>query len=72
MPFKFWDEAFITTTYLINRIPSKIIHGQTPFELRLTKNQITTCLGTLDVLVGQTLDHTTTESFSFVPSNMSS
>ena len=29
---KFWDEAFITTTYLINRLPSKVIHGQTPLE----------------------------------------
>jgi histone deacetylase 1/2 len=32
MPLKFWDEAFITATYLINRLPSKIINGQTPLE----------------------------------------
>jgi hypothetical protein len=32
MPLKFWDEAFITTTYLINRIPCKVIHHQTPLE----------------------------------------
>ena len=32
MPLKFWDEAFITATYLINRLPSKIINNQTPFE----------------------------------------
>jgi IS30 family transposase len=32
MPLKFWDEAFLTTTYLINHMPSKVIHYQTPFE----------------------------------------
>ena len=32
MPLKFWDEAFITATYLINRLPSKVIHGQTPLH----------------------------------------
>jgi hypothetical protein len=32
MPLKFWDEAFLTATYLINRMPSKVIHDQTPFE----------------------------------------
>ena len=32
MPLKFWDEAFLTATYLINRLPSKVINFQTPFE----------------------------------------
>jgi hypothetical protein len=32
MPLKFWDEAFITATYLINRLPSKVIDNQTPLE----------------------------------------
>jgi transposase InsO family protein len=32
MPIKFWDEAFLTATYLINRIPSKTIHDSTPLE----------------------------------------
>jgi histone deacetylase 1/2 len=32
MPLKFWDEAFITATYLINRLPSKVINHQTPLE----------------------------------------
>jgi hypothetical protein len=32
MPLKFWDEAFLTATYLINRIPSKTIHDSTPLE----------------------------------------
>lgn len=33
MPLKFWDEAFITAVYLINRLPSKVIDGKTPLEL---------------------------------------
>jgi hypothetical protein len=32
MPLKFWDEAFLTATYLINRIPSKVIDDDTPME----------------------------------------
>lgn len=32
MPLKFWDEAFITATYLINRLPSKVINNDTPLE----------------------------------------
>jgi histone deacetylase 1/2 len=32
MPLKFWDEAFSAATFLINRIPSKVINFGTPFE----------------------------------------
>jgi hypothetical protein len=32
VPLKFWDEAFLTTVFLINRLPSKVINDQTPFE----------------------------------------
>ena len=32
MPLKYWDEAFITATYLINRLPSKVIANTTPLE----------------------------------------
>jgi len=30
MPLKFWDEAFLAATYLINRTPSKVIDFTTP------------------------------------------
>jgi histone deacetylase 1/2 len=32
MPLKFWDEAFLAATYLINRTPSKVIDYSTPLE----------------------------------------
>jgi histone deacetylase 1/2 len=32
MPMKFWDEAFSTATYLINRLPTRVIDNATPLE----------------------------------------
>lgn len=32
MPTKFWDEAFLTTCFLINRIPSPVIKHNTPIQ----------------------------------------
>ncbi len=32
MPLKFWDEAFQAATYLINRVPSRVIHNISPLE----------------------------------------
>jgi hypothetical protein len=32
MPLKFWDEAFLAATYLINRVPSKTIQYQAPLQ----------------------------------------
>jgi hypothetical protein len=32
MPLKFWDEAFIAATYLINRLPTKVLDFATPLE----------------------------------------
>ena len=32
MPLKYWDEAFIAATYLINHLPSKVIGNTTPLE----------------------------------------
>jgi histone deacetylase 1/2 len=33
MPLKYWDQTFLTTTFLINRVPSKVIDNATPLEL---------------------------------------
>jgi histone deacetylase 1/2 len=35
MPLKFWDEAFLTATYLINLVPSKVINNTSPVECLL-------------------------------------
>lgn len=32
MPLKFWDEAFYSATYLINRTPTKVLDYATPLE----------------------------------------
>jgi hypothetical protein len=32
MPLKFWDEAYLTAVFLINRTPSKVIKFQTPMQ----------------------------------------
>jgi hypothetical protein len=31
MPLKFWDEAFLTAVFLINRLPSWVVNNDTPF-----------------------------------------
>ena len=35
MPLKFWDQAFLTATYLINILPTKVLENKTPVELLL-------------------------------------
>ena len=37
MPLKFWDEAFLTATHLINMLPSPVIQNATPMERLLTE-----------------------------------
>lgn len=33
LPTKFWGECVLTTTHIINRIPSKAINNKTPYEI---------------------------------------
>lgn len=32
MPLRFWNEAFLTATYLINRLPTRVIDNYSPLE----------------------------------------
>jgi histone deacetylase 1/2 len=32
MPLKFWDDAFITATFLINMLPTKVLNFEIPTE----------------------------------------
>jgi hypothetical protein len=52
MPLKYWDEAFRDATFLINRIPSKVInhtsHLERPFKIKPNYSS----LRNLGVLVG--------------------
>jgi len=38
VPFKFWDDAFDTACYLINRLPSAVTSVSSPFELLFNKS----------------------------------
>nr|KAJ0213966.1 hypothetical protein LSAT_V11C400213910 [Lactuca sativa] len=33
VPIKFWGECVLTTMYIINRLPSKVIKNKTPYEV---------------------------------------
>jgi hypothetical protein len=35
MPLKYWDETFLAATYLINRLPTKVLDFSTPLLERL-------------------------------------
>lgn len=72
VPLKFWDEAFSTTVFLINRLPSKVIDDGTPFERLLGKQPDYTFLRTFGyALFGLILGLTIQGNFSFAPSNVS-
>lgn len=36
-PIQFWGECILTTTYLINHLPSRAVNNKTPFEIVLGK-----------------------------------
>jgi histone deacetylase 1/2 len=46
MPLKIWDEAFLTAVFLINRLPTRVIHNDTPLHRLYEKDPDYTFLQT--------------------------
>lgn len=40
MPFKYWDEAFRASVYLINRLPTPLLAHKTPLEVLFQKQPV--------------------------------
>jgi hypothetical protein len=69
MLLKFWDEAFASAVYLINKTPSKMIQFVMPLERLFTPNQITLPCISLAAHASQVSGHTILKNLSFIPSN---
>ena len=72
MPLKFWDEAFLTATYLINLLPSKVIKLETPITRLLGVTPNYTSLHVFGCACCPTLDPTTHANSLFAQKNVSS
>jgi histone deacetylase 1/2 len=53
MPLKFWDEAFLAATYLINRTSTKLLQYSTPLSVYSMRNLIIPLSVFLAVLAGR-------------------
>jgi histone deacetylase 1/2 len=72
MPLKFWDEAFLTTIFLINCLPSKVIHNISPLEHLLGKKPDYSFLWTFGCACWPNLRPYNTKNFNFVQNDVSS
>jgi hypothetical protein len=65
MPLKYWDQTFLTTTFLINRVPSKVIDNATPLELVFNQSPDYKFLRTFGCACWPNLRPYNTKSFNF-------
>ena len=40
LPMRYWGECVLTATYLINRLPTKLLQGKSPYELLYQKKPV--------------------------------
>lgn len=60
LPKPYYEDVFLMATYIINRLPTKILNNHSPHEVAYNeKNQITISFACLDVHVGQIYEHIT-------------
>ncbi|KAL0408239.1 UNVERIFIED_CONTAM: Retrovirus-related Pol polyprotein from transposon RE2 [Sesamum radiatum] len=62
MPLKFWTEALLTATYLVNRLPTLVLNWKSPFEILYNKPATYSHLRTLAAYVMQQTPYLTKES----------
>jgi histone deacetylase 1/2 len=55
MPLKFWDEAFLTAMFLLNRLPTRVLDNDTPFGRLYEKSPNYSFLRTFGCVVWQNL-----------------
>lgn len=72
LPIRFWDEAFLSACYLINRMPTRTLQRSTPIEILLNEKPITPFCAPLVAHAGRTCAPTTTISYPFVLRNVCS
>jgi hypothetical protein len=72
VPHSYWDEAFVTTTFLVARLPTKILDNTSPFEKLFLRSPDYNILRVLDVPTGLIFDPTTNIRWSSDPRCVSS
>lgn len=79
LPIHFWDHAFLTAIYLVNRLPTSTLHNQSPCTLYMALLLIinfVVCSGVHVILVlghitriNWTLDHVSVPFLGYSPSH---
>jgi hypothetical protein len=72
MPLKYWDEAFLATTYLINHTPTKLLSYSMPLQNSLVPHPIIPISVSLVALARQICGPITHISFNSDPLDASS